>query len=341
MPLPTSSLSVVCRAIADFVSNGLHAQENSIRIMIGNPGDANPAEGESYHHLNLFFYRMEPMGFGADGGSDETWWLRLHCLVTAFGVVEDQISPGENDLRLIGETIRLFHEHPVLSTAEVDGEMVELQVVFRPLSPDDINHIWSTQGDVKYRTSVAYEMAVVPIVPSEKRLASPLVGATGQQVTADAGTRYLPFAGVIVSPPVYYTRVDTDFPHWVPHICFVYQGECAYSLAFERHSDALDEFTPGVWIAGEVGDEVRLYWDLWSSNSGWETVNRSWLRTVSSEAINPGYVSGADLASLPLPRRRRSGQRMLYAIREYQAYAGGPTLYARSNPLLVTIYEAD
>ncbi len=150
--------------------------------MIGNPAEAVPGQADTEHRVNLFFYRFEPSGFHADTSPGDIWWIRLHCLITAFGVAEDQVSSGENDLRLVGELMRLFHETPVLNSVNVDDEEFRLQVVFHPLSADDLNHIWSTQNEVSYRPSVAYEMALAPVVPVKHSLGSPLVGAVGSEV---------------------------------------------------------------------------------------------------------------------------------------------------------------
>jgi len=150
MALPRSSLSRVCRAIADFVSVGLDASANSIQVMVGSPASAAPAATDTTHRVNLFFYRIEPAGFFTGNTPGDPWWVRLHCLVTGFGIEEEQVSAGENDLRLLGEVMRIFHETPVQSALTVGDETFRLQVVFLPLGADDLNHIWSTQGDVSY-----------------------------------------------------------------------------------------------------------------------------------------------------------------------------------------------
>jgi hypothetical protein len=175
MALPRSSLSQVCKAVADFISNGIHASAHSIRVMIGNPAAAVPAQTDNDHRVNLFFYRIEPAGLFTGESTGDPWWVRLHCLITGFGVLEDQISAGENDMRLMGEVMRVLHEAPVMPTLVVDDEEFRLQAVFLPLSIDDLNKIWSTQSDASYRPSIAYEFALAPIVPSQRSVESPLV----------------------------------------------------------------------------------------------------------------------------------------------------------------------
>ena len=137
MPLLTSSLAKICNTVREYVET--LGQESGpsddwdVTVTIGAPG-ANLAASNSSNTLNLFFYRFEPGGFGPEPAPDEPWLLRLHCLVTAFGVLENQVSAGENDLRLLGEVIRVFHEKPVLDAVQVNGQNVRAQVVFQPLA---------------------------------------------------------------------------------------------------------------------------------------------------------------------------------------------------------------
>jgi hypothetical protein len=176
MPLPLSSLSRVCRSVADFVGTEIEASTHSVRVLIGSPAEA-AKDAETEHRINLFFYLVEPNGFlfGEDPG--ETWLLRMHCLITAFGAAESPVSAGENDLRLLGEVLRVFHERPVLPAVDIDGHTVRMQVVFEPLTLDRINHLWATQGDVPYRPSVGYEMSLLPVYPRTPAVEAPSVAA--------------------------------------------------------------------------------------------------------------------------------------------------------------------
>ncbi|HSC70205.1 MAG TPA: DUF4255 domain-containing protein, partial [Candidatus Methylomirabilis sp.] len=287
MALPRSSLSQVCRAVADFVSVGLDASANSIQVMIGSPANAAPAATDTSHRVNLFFYRIEPAGFFTGDTPGDPWWVRLHCLVTGFGIDEEQVSAGENDLRLLGEVMRLFHETPVQSALTVDDETFRLQVVFLPLGADDLNHIWSTQGDVSYRPSIAYEMALAPVMPQEHRPESPLVGRIGSEVRAVPAARTSPFAGATAAPPVPRSTVDISRPDWAPVICFVADGECAQSLLFALGSQELDAFVPRVWVAGEPEAAVTLAWQHWRSSGGWQDVADTTGTTATVLALDP------------------------------------------------------
>ncbi|MFZ7127177.1 MAG: DUF4255 domain-containing protein [Desulfobacterales bacterium] len=337
MALQPSSLSRVCRSIADFLSDGLRAGANSIRVLIGNPADAQPGQADTEHRVNLFFYRIEPSGLFPDRTHGDTAWIRLYCLVTGFGIAEDQISAGENDLRLLGEVMRLIHQNPVMDLLTVDDEAFRLQMIFHPLSPDELNHIWSTQGDVSYRPSVAYELALAPIIPAQRRADSPLVGAVGTEVRAAAAARTAAFGAEILRPPVVASTVDTTDPGWEPRICFVHQGGCFQSLAFETGSQALADFQPRIWIAGDPGSPVVLVWERWSSASRWQRA-ASLPSAAATRTLDPELAAEAVAQAIDLPFDSQPGQAVLYAERSFVRAQDGRQLTVRSNLLLVTLF---
>jgi hypothetical protein len=339
MALPTSSLSQVCREIANVISVGLNASANSIQVMIGSPVDAVPSQSDQLHRINLFFYGIEPTGFYSGTLPGEPWWIRLRCLVTGFGIAENQISAGENDLRLLGGVIRLFHETPVLETFTVDNETFRLQVIFQALSPDDLNNIWSIQGDVSYRPSLVYEMALAPVVPLKKTIGSPLVGAIGSELRADRQARTDPFGGSAVAPVVPLTTVDSSREGWSPVICLVSDDHCAQSLAFASGSPALTDFTPAVWIAGERNAPVLLVWEKWTSSQGWQRQSTTKNALATDTVIDPAAVALAVTTDFALPfAANETGQAVLFAERTYNRAVDQQPITVRSNPVMVSVF---
>lgn len=334
MALPVSSLSQVCRSIADFLSNRLEAAQNHIQVRIGSPASAAPAPNDTDHRVNLFFYRMEPNGFGPAAAPDETWLLRLSCLVTSFGVEEDQISAGENDLRLLGGVLSAFHERPILDPIAINGTTVRPQVVFQPLGMEDINHLWATQGDVAYRPSVAYEMALVPIPPRTPRLGGPLVGAIGFEVRSDEAGRHAPFGGVAVPPPVVARTVDTRLENWAPTICFVTGGACVESVSLAVGT----AFAPQVWVAGLNGAAVRLRWEIWDGQDGWRPFGTPVDTAATGPLLDPDQAASAVTTPIAVPFNDHAGQAVLYAERTFNRAADGAQVTVRSNPLLVNFF---
>ena len=262
--------------------------------------------------------------------------------VTPFATSEGQTGSGENDLRLMGELFRLFHQTPLLPELVVDGQQVRLEALYHPLSLDEINHLWGTQGDVPYRLSAVYELSLAPVVPSDLSTGSPLVGAIGTQVYGRMDARHAPFSdeGLLRQPEVIARQVSGVLEDWAPAICLVEQGSCLTSLSLPLGTVTLAAFTPRVWIAGPAGAPVSLVWETWDSSQGWRSFGSSQAASASGELLDPAAAAGATTVGLPLPFTDRAGQAVLYAERSYDRASDGATLKVRSNPVLVNLYQA-
>ncbi len=345
MPLPESSISVVCNAIYDFVRTGVAAAANGISVTMGAPAKVADDSDTPPHRINLFFYRFEPGGFDSVAHPNDPWRIRLYCLISAFGIDEGSIQAGENDLRMLGEIIRIFRERPVLDTVTVGSEQVRLQAVFSPITDEQINQVWSTQGDAIYRPSVIYEMALAPVMPATLRVAPSLVGAIGHQARATQTARHGSFSGVIQDPPVGLTDIDVSNPHWVPALCWIYQNNCAHSLSFDVTSGEFAAFSAQIWLAGDSGDSVNLVWEVWDSTTGWRGIGAPVAATPFNAGIDPDNIP-ALVAPFPLnvtnpvviPGGANAAQGILYAIRTV-TIPGRPTVELRSNPLLLSLYR--
>ena len=346
MPIPESSLSLICTSVRDFVSNGVNAVANNILVSIGPPAEVDVVDGGP-HHINLFYYRFEPEGFNADVRTDEVWRLRLFCLITTFGVDEDSVPAGENDLRMLGEVIRIFREQPVLAAVAVSGEQVRLQVVFSPVTDEQINQVWSTQGDTAYRPSVLYEMALAPVIPSQLRVEPSRVGALGNQAFSGMAQRYAAFSGTTRGPRVPGRQVDINNPQWVPEISWVYQNECFYSLSFDVDSPEFAAFTPELWVAGDPNENVDIVWEIWDSLVGWRSTGSPVSVTPFSSAIDPDNIPAPipsifpQIVTLPvaIPGGENAAQGLLYAIRTVTLVVGQTPIEIRSNPLIISLYR--
>jgi len=333
MPLPETSLSRASRSIADFIQSSFTAAGHPIQVRLGTPAAAQPATTDTEHRLNLFFHRFEPMGFGSHELPNQTLWIRVYCIMTAFAVDEDRISAGESDLRLIGEVLRLFHETPVLAPIDVGGEVMQAQVVLQPLGLDQIQQLWQTQSEVAYRPSLAYEVALVPIVPHVPAIGGPLLGAIGAAVRARL-TREL--STVTPRPPALKARaIDTDTLDWTPQIAFVTSSALTESLSFALSSPELAAAQLSVAIAGAVGAPVILTWEIWDPVAGWRPGGIDQPATVAVARLPD---QGATGVTVQLPSKTTAGQAVLYAARAVTRSDGAP-ITVRSNPLLVTLFE--
>lgn len=347
--LPASGLSTICNQIAEFLRTGLGAVANNITVLVGSPGNVDTGSVE--HQVNLFFYRFEPSGFQAAAHPNDVWRLRLFCLVTPFGVDETEngttVGAGENDMRMMGEIIRLFHEEPILAPLDVNGETVRMQAVYMTLTDEQLNQIWSTQGDTAYRPSVVYEFSLAPIVPAERRGPAPLAGMLGVEARA-ADARHAAFTGVVSGPPVRPVTIDVTDPGWRPALAWVLGGALHRSLAFADGSQALADFDPvTLWLAGDPAATVELSWERWTP-TGWVEVGTPAVAQPYGPVIDPDATPddpGNFPLTTPLPVTglgpgESSTQLLLYARRSFTRFPGGSEETVRSEPLLITVYEA-
>lgn len=334
MPLPESSLSRACRSIADFVQNSFTAAGNPIQVRIGAPAAAQPAATDTEHRLNLFFHRFEPMGFGSYELANETFRIRVYCVITAFAVDEDRVSAGENDLRLIGEILRMFHEQPVLAPVDVGGEMMQAQMLLQPLGLDQIQQLWQTQSEVAYRPSLAYEVALVPILPRTPAIGGPRTGAIGASVRPRISRD--PVIVTASPPAITPSAIDTSAVDWAPQIAFVTASGLVGSLPLALGSPELAALQLRVAIAGAVGAAVTLTWEIWDAAAGWRPGGTDQPATVAvAQLPDDGTATGV---TVQLPSTTTVGQAALYAARSFTR-SDGAQLTVRSNPLLVTLFQ--
>lgn len=200
MPTPESPLSVAIQSTADFLA-GKFAED--VVVTVDSPQKAQEQAKDSTEHvLNLFVYRISPSGFHADMGDEQPFFIRANILLTAFPAGQGG-PPTDSDLRVLGHAIRVLQSFPVipgtLPGPAPGGAPVgdfranpttdyRLQAVFQAPTMEELNHIWTTQGgELAYRISAAYELALIPIEPLSHAAPAPAVVA-GEFVAAPGVT---------------------------------------------------------------------------------------------------------------------------------------------------------
>ena len=203
MPTSESSLSVAIQAVADFLAAQM---ADDVVVTVDAPQRAQKqAEDGTAHVLNVFVYRLAPSGFHAATGDGEPTFIRASLLLTAFPAGQGG-PPPDSDLRVLGQALRVLQSVPVIPTtlpgvppgnAPADDfrragaalTQYQLQAVMQAPTMEELNHIWTTQGgELAYRLSVAYELALIPIEPLSHAEAAPPVSA-GEIVTAPGNAR--------------------------------------------------------------------------------------------------------------------------------------------------------
>lgn len=343
VPAP-STLSIIGGMLRRrLLADPLHDASN-FDVSIDTPAAASKSQKDSGGKslLNLFFYRLEPSGFYDAAGAQDRWYIRAQCLMTPFsadeaeGGVNNTIVPqGEIDLRILGEVLRYFHENPIVVPLTQEEEIgANLQIVLNALSSQEINQIWATQGEVPYRPSLLYEIALLPIEP-KVRSAPPLpVTAGGARIGARGRMNALPPDKPAVWPS---PRLETGHAAgWAPALSFVSGGVATQSMSIVQGTAT----KLPLWIAGPVGGKVDLVWQQIDSGA-WETVPATGIVTNVSvptqpnppgnEVIDPDNAGVALLVDTARPIDAVA-QLLLYAQHNMP---NGSAL--KSNPLIVSI----
>ncbi len=266
--LPVSAISDAANKLRTLLSNGI-TDLTSAEIRIGHPKETLSGMAEDKHHLNLFYYNVTYDGYPADGLGADPLYVRLFCLITAVGAKSNgSVSTGENDLRLIGEVMRVLHVNPVLALDGGTGATVaSLEVVPHPLNLDNLNHIWSTQGgDTAYRLSVAYEMALAPVPMTVPTQISPLTGDpqifSWGSMNRSVDPEKQDFRSA--KPEVFFLEIDITGDDWIPHICFVEKIDAVHKALHYVFKVTGDLNQPmDVLIAGKENRKVKMVWNVW------------------------------------------------------------------------------
>ncbi|MCG8551560.1 MAG: DUF4255 domain-containing protein [Desulfobacterales bacterium] len=165
MALNPSGLSEAVLALRRLLGQHINGIDEN-RINIGAPKQTQDELTGSDQQLSIFVYNAQISPNTADVHPLDTPTVRLHCLITPFGVAdaEANISAGENELRLMGEVLRVMHENPSVTLRRRDGRVyASIQLMLKNVDEDHMNKIWSAQPDTAYRLSVGCELALVPV----------------------------------------------------------------------------------------------------------------------------------------------------------------------------------
>lgn len=371
MALPETPLSKICAEITHQVSDFLKTSEYDVRVGVGSPSGVAPSPSDTEHHVSLFFYRFEPAVGVPNMQPGDPLWLRVHCIISAFAAPEEQRTAGENDLRIIGMIMQFFHEHssfhieikvpgPTGSPPEGVPQLVAIDMIPAPLSLDDINRLWSTQREVAYRPSVAYEVALVPVLPDRRPATPRRVGSVHgvgewNWPVAKAAKFAVPFLGGSVN----LKRLD-----WTPLVCLVdldksedpastdVRVSCSQTISFLLGSEALLSWQPAVLVAGVVDNHSQLFvrWETWDAQNGWQCAGSDVPVPKALTTIEPDKLSVEQVRDARIPlglpmglSGQGGGQAMLYVVRK-MTNPLDPTqkqVEIRSNPLLVTVFVDD
>jgi len=361
MALPENALSLAAKALRKLLFDGI-ADVAEADVFIGHPKWAIEKVSSDKQNINIFFYHVSIDGYPADGASNQPFYIRMYCLITPFGLDSGSgsVSLGENDLRLVGEVMAVLHKTPMLKINNGGGNEALLEIVPAAMQLENLNHIWSTQGDTAYRLSVAYELSLAPVPFAAPSEVSPLVGSPDMLVWGDMSRDSdNENNGMInLTPAVSYLEIDTAADDWIPHICFKGADNTLHYVA--EVTDTASELE--VLVAAKEGENVTFFWNVWRRQDdnvvvAWEEgiddtvmpLEKRISNTTPGEVfhanrIDPGDIDARRIFTAKLPTEvkvseSKSWQAILYAVNTREVeYPQGSGIKInksfKSNPLM-------
>jgi hypothetical protein len=143
----------------------------------------NPQNTLSLHlyHVAEDPYYKNALGPGSDipNIAKTPMALSLYYILTAHHQTDSTFDP-ETQQKLMGYALKTFHDFPVITDRttingtfvldpDLQGRDNTLQVILRPVTPEDAITFWSSEETVTARLSAYYEVRVVMLEPEEPR----------------------------------------------------------------------------------------------------------------------------------------------------------------------------
>lgn len=159
-------------------------------VEIGNPATfAAPGFTNPNHLVTLFLYRIEPDHSSYLSSPERGMAVKLKVLINVYGkkINSSQESAETTELRILSEIMRLFMEATTIGPIKVkdtppvgamlpfvtQGITVDVQQL--SLDMEEINHIWTTQGDTPFRTALVYSFNYGVVAPKKPKDEGPPV----------------------------------------------------------------------------------------------------------------------------------------------------------------------
>jgi len=279
-----------------------------VNVITGAPGVNLIDADVNTNTLNVFFYRFEPSGLNAGAGIGDIHWMKVFCIITAFGFdqSDDRNLAGINELNMLAHVMRLFQEEPIKIFKDINDKDWHIQFIPRPLADEQINQIWSTQGSLVYRPSIAYEIALAPIEPEKLTAQAVRVASVGTVVGANTNNRDSSLSDT--QPDFYFlsvptVSVDIANPQWAP-IIVILTGEnknrqATLNLSLKLKSPVGSNIPSiDLLIAGDESEDIYIVGQLLQTSLN-DTEASVWEEIILIEPTIKADVQKIDLNKLP------------------------------------------
>jgi hypothetical protein len=276
MALQVSSLSVALQGFADYLDTQF---DEDVVVSLDAPQKAaEAAKGQDKHVLNVFAYRLAPSGVHAGAGFQDALFLRAHLLLTCFAATQGDPAP-DTDLRVLGHAISALHSVPTIpvvlpgpATGPATGAdtaaddfrrrtpvMYQMQAILQAPTMEEMNHIWTTQGgELAYRLSIAYELALIPIEPQSVRpptrpVRSAIIDVSSSARAALAPDGQLAYGAEASGIALSGALTGPDATRWIPLHLFASADALSSTVSVPPGTQRVD-----LALAGPLGERAAI-----------------------------------------------------------------------------------
>lgn len=180
-------LSLVTKALKNLLKDNVQRlAESSVNVIDLPPEKVEEENRENTLNLHLYHVAEDPYYKNALGpGSDVPNVAKAPMALSLFYILTAHHKPGsefdiETQQRLMGYALKTFHDFPVITDeTQIDvtpvfpellrGEGNSLQVILRPVTPEEAVSFWSSEDTRTARLSAYYEVRVVMLKPEEPK----------------------------------------------------------------------------------------------------------------------------------------------------------------------------
>lgn len=179
------AIAAVTATLRNLVETGLGNEVSGAKVTTQPPDEVTAGNDL----VNLFLYQTainaawrnmdNPQAVKPGETGQPALALNLYYLLTAYAKTNDAPNPVSH--QLLGRAMRVLHDHPLLSAAEIKAafpdndlhEQIErVRITLQPMTLDEMSKLWTT-FQTKYRISAAYQVSVV-LIDSQRPSTTPL-----------------------------------------------------------------------------------------------------------------------------------------------------------------------
>ncbi|MCY0096580.1 Pvc16 family protein [Hoeflea ulvae] len=264
--------------------------------------------------ITLFLYRIERVGQAVAPDPGLPVGLALHVLLTAMSPpIAGNASIetiGMQELKILALAARVFGGDydlgsvPIADVPEIGllakmrPEDLHAKVSLQNLDNEDINHIWMTQTDTPYRTSIGYTVRYGLLTPFHAPDEGPQVLSVEQDMQAydTAATLPLP-TDPAESVPL--TRVSTINGAFM----LLDNGKLATSTTVERDTDETTDIDLSLITSAHDAMPVALELDVLGADNVWaeddeDKLSLALVNAVAARDLPPDLADAAVSATI-------------------------------------------